>query len=470
MNKMKRAISLDAFRGYAIVTMILSGTIASGVLPAWMYHAQVGPRSNNVFDPSIYGITWVDLVFPFFLFAMGAAFPFSIGGKIEKGEKTLQIIWECLLRCMRLVFFAIFIQHMYPWVTSSPQDVTAWLLSIGAFLLMFPMFMKIPIKMPSWLRTLIELSAYGVAIILLLSVSYAGGRKFSLSFSNIIILVLANMAIFGSFSYLFTRKNKWWRIGILPFVMAIFLGSSTADSWQKEVMGYSPFPWMYQFYYLKYLFIVITGTIAGEYLKEWMSKRTDSDRMQSLRYHYTPFVLLLSIMIVIANLYGLYTRNLILNLVLTVLLLAALRYLLGMPGNDALCWRRLFAAGAYLLMLGLFFEAYEGGIRKDHSTYSYCFVTSGLAFIALLAFTVICDVYRCEKLMKPLEMAGKNPMIAYVAPNLVVMPLINLLGLSEYLGMLGGNAWLGLLRGIVVTSLSVMLAMLFTKLKWFWRT
>ncbi len=46
---MKRAISLDVFRGYAIVTMILSGTIASGVLPGWMYHAQVGPRSNHTF-------------------------------------------------------------------------------------------------------------------------------------------------------------------------------------------------------------------------------------------------------------------------------------------------------------------------------------------------------------------------------------------------------------------------------------
>ena len=72
--------------------------------------------------------------------------------------------------------------------------------------------------------------------------------------------------------------------------------------------------------------------------------------------------------------------------------------------------------------------------------------------------------------MKPLEMAGKNPMIAYVTPNLVVMPLINLLGLSGYLGMLNGNAWLGLLRGVVVTGLSVMIAMFFTKLKWFWRT
>lgn len=105
---MKRAISLDVFRGYAIVTMVLSGTIASGVLPGWMYHAQMGPRSNYTFDPQLYGITWVDLVFPFFLFAMGAAIPFSVGGKIEKGENLWKVIGECVLRGIRLTFFAIF--------------------------------------------------------------------------------------------------------------------------------------------------------------------------------------------------------------------------------------------------------------------------------------------------------------------------------------------------------------------------
>ena len=81
-NNSTRASSLDALRGYAILTMVLSGSVAWGVLPGWMYHAQVGPRSNFVFDGSIYGITWVDLVFPFFLFAMGTAFPFSI----QKGQ------------------------------------------------------------------------------------------------------------------------------------------------------------------------------------------------------------------------------------------------------------------------------------------------------------------------------------------------------------------------------------------------
>ena len=77
----RRAHSLDALRGYAIMTMILAATEAFGILPAWMYHAQE-PPPTHVFNPHIYGITWVDLIFPFFLFSMGAAIPLSLGSCI----------------------------------------------------------------------------------------------------------------------------------------------------------------------------------------------------------------------------------------------------------------------------------------------------------------------------------------------------------------------------------------------------
>lgn len=467
---MKRAISLDAFRGYAIVTMVLSGTIASNVLPAWMYHAQVGPRSAYNFDPTLYGITWVDLVFPFFLFAMGAAIPFSVGGKIEKGENLWKIIGECVLRGIRLMFFAIFIQHLYPWSTSSPQDTTSWILSISAFLLMFPMFVRIPLQLPAWGKALVEVSGYGAGIAMLLTVPYSGGRTFDLACSDIIILVLANMALWGSLLYLFTCRNKWLRIGILPFLMAVFLGSTTEGSWQQTIMNDSPLPWMFQFNFLKYLFIVIPGTIAGEYLKEWISKRTDSDRADSLQSRRTRWILAVSIALVVVNLYGLYTRSLLLNLFLTITLLIGMWYLVRNQTGDGCCWRKLFCAGAYLLMLGLFFEAYEGGIRKDYATYSYYFVTSGLACFALVAFAIIADVYHPGKWLKPLELAGKNPMIAYVAVNMVIMPSINLLGLTEYLDWFNQNAWLGFLRGVLLTSIAVSLAMICSKLKLFWRT
>ena len=189
-----RAYALDALRGYAIITMVLSATIVTQVLPGWMSHAQT-PPPDHIFNPSLPGITWVDLVFPFFLFAMGAAFPFSIGKRAEKGDSKLKLIYEAVKRGVQLTFFAIFIQHFYPYVLSSPQDIRAWLLAILCFAVLFPMFMRIPLKMPDWAHTGIKIAAYGIAVIMMLTTSYADGRTFSLYFSNVIILLLANMAI-----------------------------------------------------------------------------------------------------------------------------------------------------------------------------------------------------------------------------------------------------------------------------------
>ena len=46
----------------------------------------------------------------------------------------------------------------------------------------------------------------------------------------------------------------------------------------------------------------------------------------------------------------------------------------------------------FLLLLGLCFEAYEGGIKKDISTYSYYFVCSGLALFCLIIYTIFNNV------------------------------------------------------------------------------
>lgn len=108
-----RAYALDALRGYAIITMVLSATIVTQVLPGWMSHAQT-PPPDHIFNPSLPGITWVDLVFPFFLFAMGAAFPFSIGKRAEKGDSKLKLIYEAVKRGVQRLSlpssFSIFIR------------------------------------------------------------------------------------------------------------------------------------------------------------------------------------------------------------------------------------------------------------------------------------------------------------------------------------------------------------------------
>ena len=466
----QRASALDALRGYAILTMVLSGTIAFGILPGWMYHAQVPPPAHQ-FTPSVFGITWVDLVFPFFIFAMGAAFPFSIGKKLNKEGETYKAILSAIVRGCQLTFFAIFIQHLYPWTLSNPQNLTAWLTTLFAFALLFPMFMRLPQRYPKAIRVAVKVAAYGIGVILLLTLNYANNRTFSLGFSNIIILVLANMAIFGSLAYIFTYRNKLARLAILPFIMAIFLGSSTEGSWVQWLYNFSPVPWLYKFYYLKYLFIIIPGSIAGEYLMEWM--KTSQTAKPELRQEKQIAWLMtgLTAGLIVCNLYGLYTRQLVLNLALTsALLTAGIYFLRKQETRDVLLWKKLFTAGAYFLMLGLFLEAYEGGIRKDTSTYSYYFVTSGLAFMALIFFSVVCDYFRGSKYCRFLIGSGQNPMIAYVGTSMLIMPVLNITGLVPYLTVFDSDPWLGLLKGLLITALVTLITLFFTRIKWFWRT
>lgn len=466
-----RAFALDALRGYAIITMVLSATVVGGILPGWMYHAQT-PPPENTFNPSILGITWVDLVFPFFLFAMGAAFPFSIGKRYDKGDTTLKLTLEALKRGMLLTFFAIFIQHFYPYVLSSPQDARAWFMSILCFLVLFPMFMQIPIQMPKWAHIAVKVAAYGTAVTMLLTTEYANGHTFDLYFSNIIILLLANMAIFGSIIYIFTMHNKWARIGVLVVLMAITLSAETEGSWAATIYNYTPLPWIYRFDYLKYLFIVIPGSIAGEYLLTWMKgRKQESESPERKEKDIAIVLLIISFMLILLNLWGLYTRSLFFNLVLSVILLATGFYFLSKKQNDNITlWKKLFIAGSWLLIIGLCLESYQGGIKKDPATFSYFFVTSGLAFMALLFFNILCDYFRWIRSTRFLIMSGQNPMIAYVAGDLLLMPIINLTGLSAFLPYFHSNPFTGFLQGVILTAGAILITMLFTRIKWFWRT
>ena len=467
----KRALALDALRGIAIIGMILSGQMNLTHLPAWMAHAQVPPNAS--FDPSIFGITWVDLVFPFFLFAMGAAFPFSLGSKLDKGENKYRLCWDSFVRALQLVFFAIFFQHMKPFVISSSVDLASCFISLFAFGLMFLMFVNdiIPFfrnfKYGTWG---VKLAAFFMGFILMYNLEYTGKKTtdFDLYFSDIIIIVLANMAFFASVIYIFTYKKPNYRLLVLPFVMAVFLAGAN-EGWVKTVYDFTPVSWAYSFYYLKYLFIVIPGSLAGEYLYQWIN--SDSNELSQTSNRQAYLMAFTALALIVSNVIFLFTRQLELNLFLTIILLGSSYFILKSNSSSfGVFWKNLFTVGAYCLLLGLVFEDYEGGIRKDQSTYSYYFVTSGLAFFALLFFSVICDYFKNIKSTKFLVLAGQNPMIAYVATALVVMPILTLLSLTNYFEVFKTGAFMGFLQGVLLTTLAIIITMYFSKIKWFWRT
>lgn len=462
----RRAYSLDALRGYAILTMVLSATIVYGILPAWMYHAQE-PPPTHVYQPELSGLTWVDLVFPFFLFAMGAAFPFSLRRKSEKGERRWRLAWGAMLRGVQLTFFAIFIQHFYPYMLSAPQDARAWLLALSCFIVLFPMFMRIPLPLPEWGHVAVKVVAYGVAMAMLLCTDYANGAEFSLYTSNIIILLLANMALFGSLTYLLTMYSWKARVAVLAALAGIVLSAQTEGSWAQTVWAYTPLPWMYRFEYLRYLFIVLSGSMAGELVMKWMSHPSEKEcTPHAVAYG----MLAISVGIILVNLVGLFNRWSFATLAVSALLLVAGWLIVRRRQGSGALWRELLLLGAVLLLVGLCFEPFQGGIKKDGPTFSYLFVTAGLACMALMAFHIVCDYFRCHRSTAFLVMSGQNPMVAYVACDLLIYPLLNLFGLTPCLGIFAINPWMGFLQGVLLTALAMLVTMFFTRIKWFWRT
>ena len=454
-----RADSLDALRGYAIVTMVLASAILSYALPGWMSHVQT-PPPDHAYHPEIPGISWVDLVFPFFLFALGAALPFSLGSKLSRGESGLKLVALSALRALKLAFFAIVLQHVYSPVRASADNPASWLIPISAFVALFLTFCRFPGNIPKTLRAGIHVVGYLSSILIVLLACRFYPRDFSLSRSNIIILVMANMAFFASLAYIATYRMKpALRLLLVPLVMFILLAEG---SWQQWLLNATPAPWLYRFAYLKYLCTVIPGTVAGDYLRDSLN----CNWRHYASHDKSAIMLIMCLGLVILNLWGLYTRNLELNLILTLMMLVVC---IGLSSENEF-WRRLVLLGSMLLAFGLFAESFQGGIKKDPATLSYFLTTSGLACFALLAFDILCGVFNCNRSMSVLVMPGKNPMLAYVTTSLLVNPLLQLTSLWDLLGMMDYHPVAAFMRGVIVTSITVAVTILFTKLKCLWRT
>lgn len=549
-NQKPRAHALDALRGYAIITMVLSAMEAFSVLPRWMYHAQV-PPPDHVFDPTIYGITWVDIIFPFFLFSMGAAIPLSLGRQHAKGESIMKLTWKTVQRWVKLTFFAIFIIHAFPFMLGYEQEWMRYAMPIFFFILLCLMFMPNPFGLSPYKARAITWSAYLVAVGFMLLQPYAGGAPFRLTDSDCIMLILANVSLTGSIVYLLTIGHPLRRLALLPFLVALFMAAHTANSWPALLIHTSWLPWLYLPAYQEYLLIIIPGTVAGEWIAQWLETmkandtskglvdnyqkkseavlengnplkggrgavldngnkvkndekavlenenkvRTRSEEMKDKENALALPVALLSLALIVVNVVLLFGRHLVANLVATMVLTALTAWLLrsrreaGTTGVEAAkqetsnqrssstpasptlhFWQRLSSAGAYLLLLGLCLESYEGGIRKDDVTLSYLFVTCGLAFYALLLLTVVCDHWHVRWLCAPLEMVGKNPMVAYVSASMVIIPVLILTQLYPYIDALSSEPLTGFLKGVLLTALCMALTAWFTHKRWFWKT
>lgn len=109
--KTERLLALDGFRGITIAGMILVNNPGS-----WSY--VYTPLGHAEWD----GWTPTDLVFPFFLFIVGVAIPYSLGTKIERGEAQKKIVLGIVRRSAILFALGLFL-NAFPF--SPPDTVLA---------------------------------------------------------------------------------------------------------------------------------------------------------------------------------------------------------------------------------------------------------------------------------------------------------------------------------------------------------
>jgi predicted acyltransferase len=98
-----RLISLDAFRGFTIASMVLVNNPGD-----WGHiYAQLGHAQWN-------GWTFTDWVFPFFLFICGVSMTFSLGRRAEAGENKTALLWQLAKRAA-IIFCIGFALNLIPY-------------------------------------------------------------------------------------------------------------------------------------------------------------------------------------------------------------------------------------------------------------------------------------------------------------------------------------------------------------------
>jgi heparan-alpha-glucosaminide N-acetyltransferase len=97
-----RIMSIDVFRGLTVLVMVFVDNLdfVKG-LPWWTYHM---PRQVN-------GMTYVDMVFPAFLFVMGMSLPPAVARRSAAGDSPGKIWLHLLGRSLSLVALGLFIAN-----------------------------------------------------------------------------------------------------------------------------------------------------------------------------------------------------------------------------------------------------------------------------------------------------------------------------------------------------------------------
>ena len=386
-----RILSIDLLRGADVLLMLFVNEVAgvSGA-PAFLRH-----RPSD-FD----GMTITDLVFPAFLFIVGIAIPFALGGRLRRGEAAGRVWRHVVLRSLALVVMGVLMVNAEQGV-SGVLSAPVWnvLATLGILLVWAaPESGRGRVPRP-WLR------GAGIALLLLVALVYRNP---------------------GATGWIQLRPS-WW--GILGLIGWAYLGVATL----YLVAGDRP--------------AVLTGAIALFYCVA-LADAAGPAWLSSLQPLVGPVVGTHGALVLAGALLGVLLR----------------RHLSDGGSSGRFAARilgygvALGAAGLLLRSLNGVHPAFI--ISKNHATAPWGLVSSALTCGVWALVFVAADVLGWRRWPRSLAIAGENPLVAYLmAPFLLSLFELTapLLGGTNVYEALGATTGIGLVRSAAFAWLVVRL-------------
>ena len=208
-----RILSIDIFRGLTMLLMIFVNDLSSVKgLPRWTYHA----HTSEDF------MTYVDMVFPAFLFILGMALPLAIERRLRKDPSLLHLIGHILLRSFALLVFGLILANTDAGASALMHGLNTYVWGLLALLGAMLMWAVYP-RDPQYTSPVRVVRFLGLALLVLMAILFRritrSGHVAWIDFAYPEILGLIGLTYLSvSLLYLLTRRWSW-----APFVWFVTL-------------------------------------------------------------------------------------------------------------------------------------------------------------------------------------------------------------------------------------------------------
>ena len=214
-----RILSIDIFRGLTMLLMIFVNDLSSVKgLPRWTYHA----HTNEDF------MTYVDMVFPAFLFILGMALPLAIERRLGKDPSLLHLIGHIILRSLALLVFGLILANADAGSSARMHGLNTYVWALLALLGAMLLWAVYPRATRH--ATLFRAARFsGLALVVLMAALFRritrSGNVAWIDFAYPEILGLIGLTYLSvSLLYLLTRRLSWapivWFIALMLFCCA----------------------------------------------------------------------------------------------------------------------------------------------------------------------------------------------------------------------------------------------------------